>query len=253
MSELLKKKRELTKVEEGILIKQAKPIFDYFVVSSNQLQKLGEAAAEAASLYNAVAKSVFGPLQTMFKVQEQIAKQISMLTKIYVGAFEKINFIFPIPTLDPNIFPKDVSLPVYVQPDKPYIPIKQIQLGKKKEQLPISAIEIESNGFVLQGEYIRGLTLKSQTGRLLELMVRKDIHGTISDDMIGEATDKKPNDYQAWGNVFRDLKDILLDKNKLKLDVERYPALKKYQVLGLTKYLRKPRKNKKPKNKAKVD
>lgn len=250
---VLPNRKALTKVEEGEIVKLVEPMFDYFVVSNKQLQRLAEAAMEAAGFYNRTAETLFGPMQAMFKMQEKIASQVVELSKMCARIFENISFVIPIPPLDPSIFRQLTAIPIYIQPDEPYVPIKQLPGERKKKELPLSAIEIVGNGFTIEGEYVRGLTLKSQTGKLLELMVRKDLQGSIPDDLIGKATDKDPTDYQAWGNVFRDLKDILIEKNKLKIDLERYPGIKRYQIKGLTKYLRKPRKFKRVKNTARIN
>ncbi len=244
---VLPNKKALTKVEEGEIVKLVEPMFDYFVVSSKQLQRLTEAALEAANFYNRMSESLFGPMQAMFKMQEQIASQIANLSKMVANVFERINFVFPVPRLD-MIIPELTPIPIYIQPDEPYNPPKKLPSGDRKKKLPISAIEIVGNGFTVEGEYIKGMTLRSKPGRLLNLMIRRDLQGRISDNLIGQATGEEPADYRAWGIVMRDLKDILMGK-KLRMDIERQEELKRYELKSLTKYARRPKKSKKAKNK----
>lgn len=244
---VLPNRKALTKVEEGQIIKMTEPMFDYFEISSKQLQRFAEVAQEATEFYTRMARDVFGPAQMMLKMQEQIASQIAGLSKMVADTFERINFVFPVPKLD-VIIPELTSIPIYIQPDEPYRPPKELPSGEKKKKLPISAIEIVGNGFTVEGEYIKGMTLRSKPGRLLNLMIRRDLQGRISDNLIGQATGEEPTDYRAWGIVMRDLKDILMGK-KLRMDIERQEELKRYELKSLTKYARRPKKSKKAKNK----
>lgn len=248
MSELPKKRRKLTKVEEGQIIKMTEPMFDYFKISNEQLQRFAEVAKEAADFYNKAAENLFGPDKSMFKLQEKIANQTAEIAKVFAN-FKRINFIISIPRIDSYIFQKSSAIPIYTQTNRPYIPIKELPSGRRKQKLPLSTIEIRENGFLFEGKCIKGLTLKSQVGKLLELIITKGLQGPISYQLIGQTTDKDPTQYYEWGVVMRDLKYILMENMKLKLDIERYPGLKEYHVKGLTKYLRRPRSLKKLKNK----
>lgn len=239
-------KRELTKIEEAQLIVATKPLFEYYAVTSKQLGQFADAALKATNVYSQLAESLIGPARAMIEAQKRMADYVYHIAKI-LTTFNQINFVIPIPRQDYD-FPKPPALPIYIQPDSPYTPIKEISSGKKKQQLPLTAIKIEGKGFMVEGEYIKGITLSSKTGKLLQLMLREDLQGIIPYKLIGEAVGMEPDDYRAWGFVMRDLKQILIGKKKLKLNMERYKGIEQYRINSLTKYLRRPGKSKKINN-----
>lgn len=240
-------KRELTKFEKAQLIIAAKPLFEYYAVTSKQLGQFADAALKVTNVYSQLAEGLIGPARVMIEAQKRMADYVYHIAKI-LTTFNQINFVIPIPRQDYYDLPNPPALPIYIQPDNPYMPIKAIPSGKKKQELPLTAIKIEGKGFMVEGEYIKGITLSSKTGKLLQLMLREDLQGVIPYKLIGEAVGMEPDDYRAWGFVMRDLKQILIEKKKLKLDMERYKGIEQYKINSLTKYLRRPRKSKKSNN-----
>jgi hypothetical protein len=240
-------KRELTKVEEGQIIERTGYLFDYFVITSRQLNAFAEAAQRVTNIYSQLSEGLFGPAKALIQAQEKIANSLLNLSK-QLAKFNQINFVIPIPRTD---FPQTRPLPIYIQPDQEYPTTKSLPSPNKKYHLSLEKVRIENKGFIVDSEYfLRGMTTDSNRGKLFQLMIRRDLGGNISDKLISEAIGVKAN-YDAWKYTLRDLKENLAN-NKIKLDIERYRGLGIYKVRGITKYLRRPRKMKKGVNKAKI-
>lgn len=234
--------KELTKVEEGKLVEVAGPLFDYFVITSKQIKQFNEAVLEAANVYKKVGENLTGIAKTFVQAQENLANQLYGISSLLEN-IGKISFVIPVPKLYSQ---QNEPIPIYIQPDKPYVP-KLLPTPKRKQTFPLERVMIKEKGFVLNGEYISGMTINSQPGRLFELMIRSDLGGIIPDDLLGSVLRTKKGDYFAFSTVINDLKNILR-KNHLKLDMVRNRAIKEYRVKAITKRIRNPKKKKKVKN-----
>jgi hypothetical protein len=232
---------------EGVIVPNFDEIFESVRITSAQLGGFAKAAANLANSYSSFAIGLQGAMQEFAKSQQRIAEAMAELSshaalnqlEIIIRTFHVPDFPipnFPVPKLQP--------IQIYVQPAPAYVPPKALPAPKRKHNLELTAINIEENGFVINDEYIHGMTRDSKPGRLFELFIQKDVAGEITDKLINEVLDIEVGDYRAMGFVLRDLKDILAG-NKLKLNLERYRAIGKYRLKAITQYIRKPRKKKK--------
>jgi len=251
MAELSKKPMSLDRIPaiEGIVLPNFDEAFECIRITNKQLFEFADTTRSLAKAYSNIAIQLQGAMRELAKSQQHIAEMLSDLCRKV--ASEQIDIIIRsirIPDLSGLIFPaQNIQLQpaqIFVQPTPSYIPPKALPVPKRKQKLQLTAVNIEGNGFVINGEYIHGMTRDSKPGRLFELMIHKDMNGVISDDLIGEVLDIEAVDYRAWGFTLRDLKKILLG-NKLTIDLKRYHAIGKYKVKAITKYIRKPRKKRK--------
>ncbi|MDP2585464.1 MAG: hypothetical protein Q8P29_01135 [Candidatus Levybacteria bacterium] len=250
MAELSKKPMSLkTPAIEGIVLPNFDKAFECIRITNKQLFEFADTTRSLAKAYSNIAVQLQGTMRELAKSQQHIAEMLSDLCRKV--ASEQIDLIIRsirIPDLSQLIFPvQNIQLQpaqIFIQPTSSYIPPKALPIPRRKQNLQLTAVNIEGSGFVINGEYIRGMTRDSKPGKLFELMIHKDMNGVISDDLISEVVDINAGDYRAWGFVLRDLKEILLG-NKLTIDLKRYRAIGKYRVKAITQYIRKPRKNKK--------
>lgn len=233
------------KAEEGIVLtKKEQEAYQFIVITSKQMQVAADTVRELARSYEEAAKSVTGMIHEIIKQQQRFAKQLQELFES-VAVFRQINVLIQIPRL---IVPPIVFQPqlvrIFVQPNEPYVVSKPLSSPKRKYNLPLTSVKIENNGFIVDGEYIRGMTRKSKPGKVFELMIRADLKGVVPDNLIDQVigTGYLQSDYEARDLVIRDLKKILLFGNKIKLNLTRYSGIGKYKVAPLTHYIRKPKK-----------
>lgn len=244
----------MKKAEQGIVLtKKEQEAYQFVVVTSNQLKTFTEGVRELTRGYTEALQSVSGVVKQLIEAQLLFAKH---LEKLFEGlaAIEKITALIQVPKI--VITPiklgnlgtySEIERPlrIFVQPDKPYIAPKYLPTPKRKYKLPLTAIQTEGKGFTIEGEYIRNITRKSLTGKVLELMIRADLKGNVSDKAIDEiiGTGSLKTDYVARCNTLRDLKEILAG-NKLKLPLKRDRGIGRYKVNSIIRYIRKPRKAK---------
>ena len=249
MARLSKKPMSLTALER-VVVPNLDGFFESVRITSAQLSGITEAAANLARAYDSFAIPLQGVIREFAKSQQRIAEAIVKLST-NAALFDQIDIVirsFPIPEFPTFNFPiPEIQLQpiqIFIQPAPSYIPPKALPAPKRKQTLQLTAINIKEDGFTINGEYIRGMTTNSKPGRLLELFIRKDLAGSVSDSLIYETMDIEVKDYRAIGFVLRDLKDILMG-NKLELIMDRYRGIKQYKATGVTKRIRKSKKNKK--------
>lgn len=249
----------ISQVEEGfILPKEIQSAYQFIIITQKQLVEMTDRLTETIGYYEEFGKTMAGFIKRVVESQQAVVKQLQELFK-NLAVFDGINTLIQIPLIElPTLNDKDIfdtadsfriqlqPIRIFVQPNEPYIPPKSLPSSKRKYELPLTSVKIVGNGFAVEGKYIRGMTRKSEVGRLFELIIRSDLKGKIPDELIDEikSSDSDEFAYRVRSYVMRDLKDILAG-NKLKLDMERYRALEEYRFKGLTKYIRKPRKAKK--------
>lgn len=251
------------KAEQGIVLtKKEQEAYQFIVISSNQLKALTEGLGELVQSYTETAKSVTGAFKQMAEMQLQFAKSLKGL---FAGleAVGKITaliqfpkFIIPTSKFDSTKSYPEMEKPlrIFIQPDKPYIAPKFFPTPKQKYKLPLTAIRAEGNGFIVEGMYIKNITRKSLIGQILELFIRADYNGYVSDklidDIIGRGSLKI--NYVARCNTLRDLKKVLA-KNKLKLPLKRERGIGRYKAGPIIRYIRTPRKTKRIDTKRKTN
>lgn len=223
--------------------------FKYVVIPTEQLVFTAELFDNLAKSYSAVVDQLQEMNRKILESKINFAKKLSE-TLIKISTFDNVNVLIEVAKQQSSL----QTTRIFVQPNKPYEPPKSLPSPKSKYNLPLTSVKIEGKGFTAEGEYIKGMTRKSEVGQLFELMIRSDLKGKIPDELIDEIKGSYSDeiDYRARSYVMRDLKKILAG-NKLKLDIERHRAIEKYYIKGLTKYIRKPRKVKKSVIKAKIN
>lgn len=241
-------KNELTRIPEETLVNITKPLVEYFVIPSQELKRVSEAALEATNIYTKLADTFYGPANALIKAQLQVSNYLYNLTRI-LAKFNQINFVIPVPQ---NDIPEQKRVLIYVQPNEPYNPIKSLPVPHRKQTFSLEQVMIREEGFTLNGEYISGMTIKSQPGKLFELMIRKDLGGIISDELLSKVLGTRRGDYSALSIVINDLKHIL-KHNKLKINMVRNRAIKEYRTKSITKHIRNPRGRKKARSSDKSD
>lgn len=237
MPKLPKKKLSLINrapVQVGTVINPVE-IYETLVINTEQLKHLSDGLLAAIKFYEESAVRINKVFEGVIEGQLQIARTLQKVTDA-LSVFDQINVV--ITKLSINRFPQ-----IFVQPNQQYQKLKILPQPQRKKQLSLAAVSIEGQGFVLEGQYIKGMTMESKAGKLFQLMLRQDLAGVIPDKLIGETLRADASDYQTWGFVLRDLKEILAG-NKLTLDMERYRAISKYKVRSLTRRIRKQRKRK---------
>ena len=165
-----------------------------------------------------------------------------------LSVFDKINVVFQLPKV--YIPPPTFSLPklptfddiesrpirIFIEPEKP----KALPDPKRKFLMPTNMVVVMNDGFMVNEQPIKGFTRKSKVGKLFALLISNK---SVSDKEMYATLEI--NDERTFSFIIRDLKDILLRKNKLELDIERYRSIKAYGVNGITKRIRKPKSVKK--------
>ncbi len=238
---------------EGVIVPNLSKVFESVLITNAQLSNFADTVAGLASAYGSFAIGLQGAMQEFAKSQQRIAEAIAAISRnaalnqmeIVIRSFRIPEFPtlnFPVPKLQP--------VQVFVQPAPAYIPPKALPLPRRKQKLPLTTVAMKEDGFVHNGEYIRGVTKGSQVGMLFELFIDQKLAGVIPDSLIYEMLHINSGDYRARDYVIRDLKDILMG-NKLELIMDRYRGLKQYTILGITKRIRKSKKKKKLANPSK--
>ncbi len=245
----------IKKAEQGIVLtKKEREAYQFIVITSKQLKAFTEGLAEMTRRYAEALQSVSGVVNQVMEAQLLITKN---LEKLFDGlaAVQRITALVQIPRI---IIPTskleyfgsyteiEKPLRIFVQPDEPFKPPKSLSHPKRKYDLPLTAVQIKGEGFTLEGEYVKGMTRKSEVGQLFELMIRSDLKGKIPDELIDQikSSDSDELAYRARSYVIRDLKEILAG-NKLELDMARYRGIKQYHFKKLTKRIRKSQRTKK--------
>lgn len=245
----------IKKAEQGIVLtKKEQEAYQFMVITGEQIKTMVERINEAIQSYVEFSQTLTGVIKEAVNLQKGIAEQVRNMLEAF-SAFRQINILVQIPRLTvPTVdyFPQPIR--IFVQPDEPYTKPKSLPSPNRKRELSITSIKIVGNGFMVDGGYIKGMTRKSKTGQLFELMLRADLKGVIPDELIDRIVNPRPSeiDYRARGFLIRDLKDILFG-NKLKLNIERYRAFNKYIIKGLVKHIRSPRKIKRVIPKTKIN
>lgn len=225
------------RVEIGTVIRPV-DMYESLVITSEQIAQFQESLAMAMQAYEQFAERISGVIKMVVEQQLAIANVLMRVSES-LSVFKQINVVMTNLSADTLV----LSPHIFVQPNQPYSEPKALPLPQRKKHLSLAAVKVEGHGFALEGQYIKGMTVQSQTGRLFQLMLRQDLAGKIPDVLIGSALRVDATDYQAWGFVLRDLKEILAG-NKLKLTINRYRANSAYNVTSLTKYIRTPKKKK---------
>lgn len=248
----------ITKPEEGILLtKKDLQRYQYLTIDHSQVISAIRGLSEAINTYKAYSETISGVIRDIVEMQQTFAEQIRGVLQA-VETFREITTFIQIPVINnpipdfkgildltgyTNISQEPVR--VFVQPNTPFESQDSLSIPKRKMELSLTLVQIVGNGFLLKGEYIKGMTRKSEAGRLFELMIRSDLRGKISDDQFNSIMNSSPLEVEerARSFVLRDLKEILAG-NKLKLNLTRYRGIQAYHIKSVTKYIRKPRKTK---------
>jgi len=249
----------VTRPEEGIILtRQDQERYQYIAISQNQVRQVIDSLADVILAYQQRIEAVTDAMRAMIAAQERVAKQMQDMFKS-IEHFRKVSALIQIPKIEnlvPNLTnlldiistrnPLEEPVRIFIQPDEPFEKPKALTAPHKKYNLPLTSVQIIADGFTIEGQYIKGMTRKSQAGRLFELFIRSDLKGKVSDQLLDEilGTEYSDFDYHARSYMIRDLKDALAG-NKIKIDIKRYRGIKQYVYKGLTKLLRKPRKAKK--------
>jgi hypothetical protein len=241
---------EIPSIDLLPVINMRQQLYEYLVIPSESIQSFTKAVLEVSNVYAQFAKQAHNAVQELFQQQQRFAEALYELLN-GMSMVTKMNIVIRTPIMQDisrlSSFPMELLQPtqIFVQPNQRYVPekVKALPSPKRKQDVSLAMIQVEGNGFTLDGEYIRGMTRKSKTGRLFELMIRRDLAGMIDDESIEKITNIASGDYRARGFVLRDLKDILAG-NKIELNMERYVGIGKYKINNLIKRIRKS-KNKK--------
>lgn len=236
----------IKKAEEGfVLTKKEQEAYQFITITGKQMQNMVAGLSEAIRSYAEFSQSLAGVIKETVEFQMKFAEQVKSILESF-SIFDQINVLIQIPKTAPTYESQAEPVRIFVQPNEPYEPSKSLPSPKRKRDLPLTAVQIEGKGFTLDGEYIKGMTRYSNVGKALELAMRSDLKGMISDKLLDEALGIEPwqGNYEVRGYVFRDLQKILAG-NKLKLNIKRYRAIQKYKIESITKYIRKPRMTKK--------
>lgn len=240
---------------EGVVLPSIAPLSEMLEqviqINSGQLLEAVNKLNELARVYGNFAIQTTGVLNTFVKQQEQIAETLAIFTKKLslfdnIDLFIKSSLISDIVETNALATRPSPVVQVFIQPSNTLsiqLP-KALPAPKRKQQLPLSTVTIQEDGFVHNGVYIKGMTKGSQVGMLFELFIDQNLAGIIPDELIDKVLHISPGDYQARDYVLRDLKEVL-QGNKLELNLERYRGLKQYKLFGITKRIRKSKKQKK--------
>ncbi len=234
------------RAEEGfILSEKEQETYQFITITSKQMLNVVAGLNEAIRSYAEFSKSVVGIIKETVEFQKKFAEQVKSILESF-SIFDQINILVQIPKTTPNFESQIEPVRIFVQPNEPYGSSKSLSSLKRKHDLPLTAVRIQGKGFTLDGKYIKGMTRRSEVGQLFELMLRSDLKGKISDELIDEikSSDSEELDYRARSYLIRDLKEILAG-NKLVLNINRYRGIQQYHVKGLIKLIRKPKKVKK--------
>ncbi|MFZ2206749.1 MAG: hypothetical protein WA061_01215 [Microgenomates group bacterium] len=248
----------ISKPEEGIILsKKDQSEYEFITISHSQIRSTVEALTEVIQTYKEYSETVSGVIREVVEIQKTFAEQLRGLFR-GIEAIREMSILIQIPVKQTisdfrglldltgyNYLPQE-QVHIFVQPNTSFEHQKILPSPKRKIDLSLTSVQIIGNGFIIEGEYIHGITRKSEKGRLFELMVRSDIRGIIPDDLFNSIMNGSPLevDERARSFVLRDLK-IALAGNKLKLNLTRYRGIQAYHVKSVTKYIRKPRKVKK--------
>ncbi|MFZ2026341.1 MAG: hypothetical protein WAV30_03590 [Microgenomates group bacterium] len=248
----------INKPEEGIILsKKDQSEYEFITISQSQIRSTVEALTEVIQTYKEYSETVTGVIREVVEMQQTFAEQLRGLFR-GIEAIREMSILIQIPIKQTisdfrglldltgyNYAPQD-QVRIFVQPNTPFKPQEILPSPKRKFNILLTSVQIIGNGFMAEGEYIRGITRKSEKGRLFELMIRSDLRGIIPDDLFNSIMKGSPLevDERARSFVLRDLK-IALAGNKLKLNLTRYRGIQAYHVKSVTKYIRKPRKVKK--------
>lgn len=249
----------VTRAEEGIVLtKKDQERYQYIAISQNQIRQVIDSLSEVISAYQQSAEAITGAMKSMIDVQERMAKQMQDVFK-GIEHFQKVSALIQIPKIEdliPDLTnlidiislkqPFEEPVRIFVQPEEPFEKPKALPVPKRKYNLPLTSVQIVADGFMIEGEYIKGMTRKSHAGQLFELFIRSDIKGKVTDKQLDNilGVDSNDLDYRARSYMIRDLKDALAG-NKVKIDIKRYRGIKMYANKGLTRLIRKPKKVKK--------
>ncbi len=247
--------RLFEKVEEGVLLTQEEQEnYEYISLTGAQLKAVSIGIFEAIETYRRIGETAAAAIQSAVKTQELFIERIGIIMEA-LSVFEKINVVFQLPKV---YIPPPVSLPkiptfdtiqprpirIFVEPEKP----KALPDPRRKVLMPTNMVEVRNDGFIINEQPIKGFTRKSKVGKLFALLISNK---SVSDEEMYAALEI--NDERTFSFIIRDLKDILLRKNKLELDIERYRSIKAYGVNGITKRIRKPKSIKKIVAKTKIN
>lgn len=248
----------INKPEEGIILsKKDQSEYEFITISQSQIRSTVEALTEVIQTYKEYSETVTGVIREVVEMQQTFAEQLRGLFR-GIEAIREMSILIQIPIKQSisdfrglldltgyNYAPQD-QVRIFVQPNTPFKHQVILPSPKRKFDISLTSVQIIGNGFMAEGEYIRGITRKSEKGRLFELMIRSDLRGIIPDDLFNSIMNGSPLevDERARSFVLRDLKDALAG-NRLKLNLIRYRGTQAYHVKSVTKYIRKPRKVKK--------
>lgn len=237
-------------LQEQLVIPKIVQLYEYIFIPNWQLNEINNGLLEITKVYNEFANQVTGVVKEFVEAQKRIVVGLNEICGA-VSVIDQVNItirtpVFEFPTIS-NILNSNLQLPpsqIFIQPDQPHYPIKTLPSKRRKATFPLTVIHTENNGFTINGEYIAGMTRGSKPGRLLELVISKDLEGVLPDNLIYHILKIDVGDYRTLSFVLRDLKKILAG-NKLELNTKRYQAIAKYKVSGITKRIRNPKKVKK--------
>ncbi|MFZ2206679.1 MAG: hypothetical protein WA061_05835 [Microgenomates group bacterium] len=256
----------INKPEEGIILsKKDQREYQFITISHSQIRSTIEGLTEVIQAYKEYSETVVGVIREVIEMQQTFAEQLRGLFR-GIEAIREMTLLIQIPIKQSipdfrglldltgyNYIPQE-KVRIFVQPNTPFEPQKSLSSSKRKFDLLLTSVQIIGNGFMVEGEYIKGMTRNSEVGRLFELMVRSDFRGVIPDDLFNSIMNGSPLEVEerARSFVLRDLKEILAG-NKLKLNLTRYRGIQAYHVKSVTKYIRAPKKAKQLVAKTKIN
>ena len=253
MAKSVKKKsksKDLVLIPRDILLPKAQfDDFRYIVIPTDQIVRVAEAFSELAHTYSRIAEELEESVKKIIEVRMRVAEQLSQMFN-NLSVFNGIDLLVQIPNTKQSSIDNDSqieTLPtrIFIQPNEPTSSIKELQSPNRKQMYPISVVRRKELGFVFQDEYIKGIKVGSQPGRLLEVFISPELKGKIPDKLLYEAAGIENGNYYDLGVVLRDMQRILLNENKIELNKKRESGIKRYIISGITKRIRKPKKAKK--------
>lgn len=235
---------DLVLIPKDILLpKPELDTFKYIEIQAEQIKRVAEAFSELANTYARLAENLESSFRKAIKVRFRVAEQLSQMFN-NLSVFNGIDILVQIPQTQRNIPESEQpSVRVFIQPSEQSI--KELPPPRRKQIYPVHLLKRKELGFVLQDEYIKGIKVGSQAGRLLDVFISPELKGKIPDKLLYKAAGIDEGDYYNLGIVLRDMLRILLKKNNIELNKRRESGIKRYIVSGITKRIRKPKKSRK--------
>lgn|GEM_PF-2592682 len=226
--------------------------YEQLIINPEQIQHIAETFATMAKTYGGFIQAAAEDAKRRVRAQQGIAQSLSTMCST-LSLTKEVSFMIQTPIVPefPVLQPYKGSLipdgEIIEFPALTPIPEKAVislPLPKQKYLVPLSAVTIRNNGFMIEGKPIKGMTINSNHGKVFSLLVAPEASDMVPDNVIEKMLHIEPGDYQALCYVIRDLKRVLAG-NKLELDMERFRSVKGYKTKALVQRIRKPKKLKK--------